>query len=218
MTLLKQAKDSYTIAIRPKLEIDKDGFSTAMVQLDSRFLLPIRVTLIAPNGKDTKDFILSGIEPNKAVNEANFKGQVLPPPWKVVRNDPDGPGPGPAPAARPAPAAAPARVPSPARRRPGPASAGDDRAHPRLRPPFAPSGCRRATGLPPPLSPGRPGGRTDRAATALRCLTGIFPRLIIDAGGEAPGHPRPPSAPRRREGPRPIAPPWPGGPAQARPR
>jgi TIGR03009 family protein len=112
MTLLRQTKDSYLIAIRPKLEIDKDGFSVAMVELDSKFLLPIRVTLVAPNGKDKKDFKLENIQPNLDIPAENFVGKMIGPPWKVVRNDPEAPAP--APASR-TPAAAAPRAGSPPR-------------------------------------------------------------------------------------------------------
>jgi len=111
----KDAK-SYGVRIRPKLDVDRESFSQAMVQLDSSFILPIRIILFSPNGKGTKDFVLYPVEPNAPVNDENFtpKQQAfVAKGWKVVRN-PMGEGrPGNAQGARPAaaptgrPAAAP---------------------------------------------------------------------------------------------------------------
>ena len=104
MKLIAETKGSYIIAIKPLLEIDRDAFSRAQVQLDHSFLLPTRITLVSPNEKDTKDFVLSKVKPNAAVNPENFVGKELGPPWKVVRNPVDGPSPSSA-AKPPAPAA-----------------------------------------------------------------------------------------------------------------
>ena len=109
MKLRSEGADHYWIDIHPLLPIDQESFSLALVQLDRKFLLPTRVYLIAPNGKDSKDFVLSHIKPNTDVSEENFKGQLLPAPWKVVRND-EAEAPGPAPAAKAATPVAPAQA------------------------------------------------------------------------------------------------------------
>ncbi len=88
MTLLEENETAYLIMIVPRLEIDRESFTKALVQLDRKFhLLPSRIMLFAPDGKSTKDFKLSYPKdgPNKVIPEANFVGKTYPG-WKVVRN------------------------------------------------------------------------------------------------------------------------------------
>ena len=85
MTLMSEDEKAYGITIKPRLDVDKESFSQAFIQLDRKYLLPVRIVLLSPEGKSKKDFQLGPIEPNKKVNDANFQGQVIPN-WKVVRN------------------------------------------------------------------------------------------------------------------------------------
>lgn len=85
MRLVREDPASYMIAVVPKVEIDQESFSRAFVQLDRKFLLPTRILLIAPNGKDSKDFVLYDIKPQAAVDDANFRGQTVKN-WKIERN------------------------------------------------------------------------------------------------------------------------------------
>ncbi len=125
MVLVKESPEqkSYIISVTPKQTIDQESFSKAFVVLDMEFLLPKRIFLISPNGKDSKDYQLNDIKPNIKVSDANFQpvvpmkaakvdGKVQP--WKVDRNPggdvrPAGPNNGPAvqpalrPGTRPAP-------------------------------------------------------------------------------------------------------------------
>jgi TIGR03009 family protein len=85
MRLLREDPESYIISVVPKVEIDQESFSKAFVQLDRKFLLPTRIYLLSPNGKDSKDFLLYDIKPQANVEDANFQG-VKAKGWDLVRN------------------------------------------------------------------------------------------------------------------------------------
>ncbi|MDR3639009.1 MAG: outer membrane lipoprotein-sorting protein [Isosphaeraceae bacterium] len=85
MRLLREDPTSYIIDVVPKVEIDQESFSKAFVQLDRKYLLPTRVYLLAPNGKDSKDFMLYDIKPQAKVEDANFQGQEVKG-WQIVHN------------------------------------------------------------------------------------------------------------------------------------
>jgi hypothetical protein len=86
MNLMSEDEKSYGISIKPKLQVDQESFSRAFVNLDAKYLLPIRIVMISPDSKSKKDFRLGPMTPNKAVNDKNFEGRPLGPPWKVIRN------------------------------------------------------------------------------------------------------------------------------------
>jgi TIGR03009 family protein len=86
MTLMSEDEKSYGLSIKPKLKEDKESFSLAYVNLDRQYLLPIRIILLSPDGKSKKDFRLGPMYPNRQVNDKNFEGKPLGPPWKLVRN------------------------------------------------------------------------------------------------------------------------------------
>lgn len=86
MTLMAEDQNTYGVSIKPRLEVDTESFSLAFVKLDKRFLLPVYIRMLSPDGKSQKEFKLGPLYPNKAVNEKNFEGKPLGPPWKVVRN------------------------------------------------------------------------------------------------------------------------------------
>ncbi|APW60374.1 outer-membrane lipoprotein carrier protein LolA [Paludisphaera borealis] len=88
MTLISEDEKTYGISVRPKLEVDQESFSQAFVQLDRKYLLPVRIILHSPDGKSQKDFQLSGIKPNAKIEDDTFQGKTDAS-WKVVRN-PDG--------------------------------------------------------------------------------------------------------------------------------
>jgi len=85
MELMSEDEKAYGISITPRLDVDKESFSQAFVQLDRKYLLPIRIVLVSPDGKSKKDFQLGPVEPNKPVADSNFQGQPLAN-WKVIRN------------------------------------------------------------------------------------------------------------------------------------
>lgn len=101
MALVNEGQGFYVISVVPRLQIDRESFSKAFLKLNGTNFLPDRIFLVSPDGKSTKDFTLTAVKSNQAVAPENFKGQVLGPPWTVVRN-PEGGGGAP-------PAAAPAR-------------------------------------------------------------------------------------------------------------
>jgi TIGR03009 family protein len=86
LTLMSEDAKSYGVSIKPKLEVDRESFSLAFVRLDRKYLLPVRIVMLSPDGKSKKDFQLGPMYPNKAINEKNFEGKPLGPPWKIVRN------------------------------------------------------------------------------------------------------------------------------------
>jgi TIGR03009 family protein len=86
MTLMTEDQASYGVSIKPRLQVDQESFSLAFVKLDKRFLLPVYIKMVSPDGKSQKEFRLGPMYPNKPVNEKNFEGKPLGPPWKVVRN------------------------------------------------------------------------------------------------------------------------------------
>jgi TIGR03009 family protein len=108
MDLVSEDEKFEVLRIIPKEEIDRESFTKAWVQLDRKlYLLPTRIFLLSPDGKSSKDFVLTLTEqsPNREVMDENFKGKLYDG-WKVVRN-PGGdarPAPG-GQAAQPAPAA-----------------------------------------------------------------------------------------------------------------
>ena len=86
MHLVNVMPDYYVISVVPNLQIDRESFSKAFLKLNRRAFLPDRIFLVSPDGKSTKDFTLRSVKPNAAVATENFKGQVLPAPWTVVRD------------------------------------------------------------------------------------------------------------------------------------
>jgi TIGR03009 family protein len=99
MTLKGQDKTTYLVEINPRLEQDQETFSTAWVYLNKEYLLPTRIFLRDPNGKMTKDFILSQIKPNRNVDPRLFVGVNPGNQFKIERN-PGGPAPANTPKAR----------------------------------------------------------------------------------------------------------------------
>ncbi|WP_406696854.1 outer-membrane lipoprotein carrier protein LolA [Singulisphaera sp. Ch08] len=86
MKLLSENEKCYVISVLPQLPIDKECFSAAWVELDRNMLLPTQIVLLDPEGKSKKYFVISGIKPNAPVMAANFQGQKLGPPWKILYN------------------------------------------------------------------------------------------------------------------------------------
>jgi TIGR03009 family protein len=115
MELRGEDDKAYVIKVIPRLEIDRESFLQAYIQLDRKFLLPSRIFLLAPDGKSTKDFKIRSSEANppRKISDAYFEGEIPPKPWTVVRNpdaegrpqpQPAGPGMQRAPARRSQPA------------------------------------------------------------------------------------------------------------------
>jgi TIGR03009 family protein len=111
MSMVRETRDYFVIAVVPLLKIDQESFSKAFLKLNSQTYLPDRIFLVSPDGKSTKDFVLSNVRRNAPVAEANFKGTILST-WKVVREEEGAASP--RAAAPPRAAAAPVRQPPPA--------------------------------------------------------------------------------------------------------
>ncbi len=92
MSLVAENEKTYMVTVIPLLEIDKESFSKAIIQLDREYLLPTNIVLIAPDEKSTQDYKFTNVKPNAVVDARNFICKPLDPPWKVVRN-PGGDGP-----------------------------------------------------------------------------------------------------------------------------
>ncbi len=86
MSLISEDANGYGVSIKPKLQEDKESFSIAFVNLDRKYLLPVRIVMKSPDGKSQKDFKLREMYPNRVVNDKNFEGKPLGSPWKIVRN------------------------------------------------------------------------------------------------------------------------------------
>lgn len=89
MDLLKDEPGYYVISVLPMQQIDQESFSQALLQLESKYLLPTRIVLISPNGKDTEDYKLSQHKANDPVAPQNFEG-ILVKGWDIKRNPGEG--------------------------------------------------------------------------------------------------------------------------------
>ncbi len=87
MTLLKQTKDEYTIAIVPREEIDKQSFNQAFVILNKLNFLPNRLLLLPVGEKEKQEFRFTMIAPNQPVPDGYFHPSIDLVGWKVNRNE-----------------------------------------------------------------------------------------------------------------------------------
>lgn len=90
MKLHSEDAKSYVVSVLPLLEIDKECFSSAWIQLDKTMLLPTRIILLDPEGKSQKHFTMSEIKRNYPVMAVNFQGVKPKPPWKIMYNKEEG--------------------------------------------------------------------------------------------------------------------------------
>jgi TIGR03009 family protein len=86
MVLKSEDEHHYLVMVKPKLKEDAVVFSTAFIWLDREFLLPTRITLMAPDGKSWQNFTLSKINPNKDIPARFFQGVNPGKGWKLERN------------------------------------------------------------------------------------------------------------------------------------
>jgi TIGR03009 family protein len=120
MALTNEDKTSYVIRVIPRLEVDQQAFSKALIQLNREKFLPTRIFLYSPDGKSSKDFIipLETVKENVALAPVNFIGKDPGKPWQLVRNPGGGQAnPQPGRAARPRPGQPAMRPGDPAGRR-----------------------------------------------------------------------------------------------------
>jgi TIGR03009 family protein len=95
MTLDEERPEAYVIRVKPKLELDQEEYSQALILLDKEKFQPLALQLVAPNGKDRKTFDFRGrdYEVNARINPEYFDGQGMVaklvkanPPWDLVEN------------------------------------------------------------------------------------------------------------------------------------
>jgi TIGR03009 family protein len=85
MTLMDQNPKAYLIAIVPHDDYDREVFSKAFIQLSKTTFLPDRLMLLSPNGKDTQDYVFSGIKANGEINPQFFQALTIKG-WKLIDN------------------------------------------------------------------------------------------------------------------------------------
>jgi TIGR03009 family protein len=85
MHILGETPKYYSILVEPKLKEDQEAFKKAQIILDTTYLLPVRIVLISPDQKSSKDFQVEHIVPNAVVDDKFFQGRELAK-WKIIRN------------------------------------------------------------------------------------------------------------------------------------
>jgi TIGR03009 family protein len=90
MKLHSEDAKSYVVSVLPMLQIDKDCFRSAWVQLDKTMLLPTVIVLLDPEGKSQKQFTMTEVKPNHPVMMVNFQPTNPKPPWKIMYNKEEG--------------------------------------------------------------------------------------------------------------------------------
>jgi len=104
MQLLAQNDEAYVIGIAPRLDVDREVFSQALLQLSKKTYLPDRLLLIAPNQKDSQEYQFKSIVSDVAIRPELFQALNIAG-WKVIDN--------PAPVSGSAPAQSAQRDPRP---------------------------------------------------------------------------------------------------------
>ena len=81
--LLREMDDALLISFvpkpnanAPKLFLGGNLFSKMFVQLNRTTMLPDRVFLVLPNGKDTQDYVFSGLRANAPINDQFFHASL----------------------------------------------------------------------------------------------------------------------------------------------
>jgi TIGR03009 family protein len=95
MTLVPEKKGAkvHVIKVIPRLAIDREDFSEALIELETQYFLPTRIILFAPDRKGTREYFLSHHRANLPIDPTYFKGMVFKEKeWKVVRNPEGDPG------------------------------------------------------------------------------------------------------------------------------
>lgn len=79
-------QDVYLIGVIPRWESDKETFSRAFIWLNKKSFLPDKLRLVAPNGKDTKQYTFRLIRENDKLDPKLFVGTRPAADWTVVQN------------------------------------------------------------------------------------------------------------------------------------
>lgn len=100
--VLKEETDRYyRLGIYPRHPVDREAFFVAALYLDKRTLLPLKISTLAPNMKDSQDYVIKKVMLNDQlahVSDRTFTwtaeteqwARQQNPPWKIVRNPPPG--------------------------------------------------------------------------------------------------------------------------------
>ena len=84
--LVRETDRSIIVALRPRGPWLKECFSKAFLELDARSLLPRRLWVVAPNGRDTKDYRAVETRINDPVEPGAFAPETMPG-WEVIRSE-----------------------------------------------------------------------------------------------------------------------------------
>ena len=76
----------YGVSIKPKLKEDKESFSLAFVNLDRKYSAAGPDHLEIARRQEPEGLPAWADVSQPAVNDKNFEGKPLGPPWKIVRN------------------------------------------------------------------------------------------------------------------------------------
>ena len=87
MTLEGENAQYYLVKVVPKLDEDKESFRFALLYLEKTYLLPAEIKLLSPDGKSSRDFLLSNPKANKEneIDPKIFEGGVYKG-WAVQKN------------------------------------------------------------------------------------------------------------------------------------
>ena len=85
MSLVAENADDYLVKVLPKLKEDQEYFKMALLQLEKKFLLTKRITLVSPDGTRSREYYLNRQRPNAPVDDQSFQGGVFPG-WTVQKN------------------------------------------------------------------------------------------------------------------------------------
>jgi len=87
MTLEGENAQYYLVKVVPKLDEDKESFRFALLYLEKTYLLPAEIKLLSPDGKSSRDFLLSNPKANKEneIDPKIFEGRVYKG-WAVQKN------------------------------------------------------------------------------------------------------------------------------------
>jgi len=85
MSLMNETAEAYLINIKPHQRANKTVFSKAFIQLNKATLLPDRLVLVSPNGKDTQDYVFTGVQANGRINAEFFMARAIEG-WKLIDN------------------------------------------------------------------------------------------------------------------------------------
>lgn len=85
MRVLREEQAYYIIEVLPLLDIDKESFSRALVQLSKSTYLPDRLVLYDTNGKDYNDYKIEQIGVPTKLQDNRFVGVIPKSGWRVER-------------------------------------------------------------------------------------------------------------------------------------